>query len=101
MPLIDITLEHRRSVEDARRRLEETVNQVTATFGAMVNHVEWAADRNRVKIDGVGFWVEMTVDAQIFHATGDIPVLGKLFGDRFASDLNQIFQQTFQKNLPQ
>lgn len=96
MPLIDVALEHRRSVDEARRRLEETVNQVTATFGSMVNHVEWATDRNRVKIEGVGFWVEMTVDARIFHATGDIPVLGKLLGNRFASDLKQIIQHTFQ-----
>jgi hypothetical protein len=43
----------------------------------------------------------MTVDARIFHATGDIPVLGKLLGNRFASDLTQIFQHTFQKKLGQ
>jgi hypothetical protein len=100
MPLIDVTLEHRRSLEDARRALDDTVNQVTSTFSAMVSRVEWAADRNRVKIDGVGFWVEMTVDARMFHATGDVPVLGRLLGSRFPSDLKQILQQTFQKNLP-
>ena len=87
MPLIDVTLEHRRSLEEARRALEDTVHQVTSTFSAMVSHVEWAADRNRVKIDGVGFWVEMTVDARVFHATGDVPMLGKLLGSRFPSDL--------------
>jgi putative polyhydroxyalkanoic acid system protein len=101
MPLIDVTLEHRRSLEDARRALEDTVNQLTAQFSTMVSRVEWATDRNRVKIDGVGFWVEMTVDARVFHATGDIPVLGKLIGSRFPADLKQIVQRTFQKNLPQ
>jgi len=100
MPLIDVTLQHGRSVEDARRRLEDTVNQVNATFRPMIERVQWAADRNRVKIDGSGFWVEMAVDAEAFHATGDIPVLGKLFGSRFASGLKQIVQQTFQRNLP-
>jgi hypothetical protein len=100
MPFIDVTLRHGRSLEDARRRLEDTVNQVNATFRSMVNHLEWAADRNRVKIDGVGFWVEMTVDAEAFHATGDMTVLGKLLGSRFGSGLKQIVQKTFQKNLP-
>ena len=97
MPLIDVTLEHRRSLEDARRALEATVEQVTATFRTMVSHVEWATDRNRVKIHGVGFWVEMTVDPRVFHATADMPLLGRLLGGR---DLKQILQQTFQKNLP-
>ena len=100
MALIDVTLEHGRSLDDARRRLEETVNRVTETFRTMVTHVEWATDRNRVKIDGVGFWVDMTVDARVFHATGDIPVLGRLLGSQFASDLKRIFQQTFQKLPP-
>jgi hypothetical protein len=37
-----------------------------------------APDRNRVKLEGVGVWVEMWVDAPNDHATGDIPILGKL-----------------------
>jgi hypothetical protein len=43
---------------------EITVNEVNARFGSMIRRVEWAADRSRVKLDGVGFWVEMSVDAQ-------------------------------------
>ena len=58
-----------------------------------------AADRNRVRIDGAGFGIEMWVDAQDVHATGDIPILGGLFGGPLASGLKQIVQQVFQKEL--
>jgi hypothetical protein len=66
----------------------------------MIRRAEWAADRSRVKLDGVGFWVEMSVDAQAFHATGDIPILGRLLGGQLTSGLRQIIRQTFQKKLP-
>ena len=66
----------------------------------MIRRAEWAADRSRVKLDGIGFWVEMAVDAQALHATGDIPILGRLLGSQLTSGLRQIIRQTFQKKLP-
>jgi Putative polyhydroxyalkanoic acid system protein (PHA_gran_rgn) len=100
MPLIDLTVKHGRTLEDARRGLETAVQRVTGQFRALVHRVEWASDRNRVKLEGVGFWVEMWVDADAVHATGDIPVLAGLFGSQLGSGLKQILQQTFQKKLP-
>jgi hypothetical protein len=99
MPLINLTVRHGRTLEEASRRLETAVNEVSGRFGALVRRVDWAADRNRVKVEGVGLWVEMWVDAEAVHATGDIPILGGLLGSQFASGLNQIVQQTFQKRL--
>jgi hypothetical protein len=100
VPLIDLTLQHGQTLDEARRRLDMTVKEVTGKFGSMVQRVEWAADRSRVKLSGVGFWVEMSVDIQAFHATGDIPMLGRLLSGPLLSGLRQIVQQTFQKNLP-
>ena len=100
MPLIDLTLRHGQTLEEARRRLEMTVNEVNARFGSMIRRTEWISDRSRVKVDGVGFWLEMAVDAQLLHATGDIPILGRLLGSQFESGVKQIVEQTFQKKLP-
>ena len=100
MPLIDLTLQHGQALEEARRRLEVTVNEVNAQFGAMIQRIDWAADRSRVKITGVGFWVEMSVDALVVHATGDIPILGRLLGGQMSAGLKQILERTFQKKLP-
>jgi Putative polyhydroxyalkanoic acid system protein (PHA_gran_rgn) len=100
MPLIDITLQHGQTLEEARRRLERTVKEANAQFRSMIQRVDWAADRSRVKLDGVGFWVEMSVDAQVLHATGDIPILGRLLGSQMTSGLRQIIERTFQKKLP-
>jgi hypothetical protein len=100
MPLIDLRLQHGQTLEEARRRLEIAVSEVNARFRSMIRRAEWAADRSRVKLDGVGFWLEMSVDAQILHATGDIPILGRLLGSPLISSLKQIVERTFQKKLP-
>jgi putative polyhydroxyalkanoic acid system protein len=99
MPLINLTIQHGRTLEEASRRLETAVHEISHRFGALVRRVQWAADRNRVKLEGTGFWVELWVDAQAVHATGDLPILGALLGSPLASRLKQIVQQTFQKEL--
>ena len=99
MSLIDLSLKHGRSLDEARISLEKAVNEVRGRFGAMVQRAEWSTDRNRVRIDGTGFWVEMTVDEQHVHATGDIPFLGGLIGGPLAAGLKQIVEKTFQKKL--
>src|SRR5262245_3361350 len=99
MPLLNLTVQHGRTLDDARRGLETAVERVSEQFGALVRRTEWASDRQRVKLEGVGFRVEMWVDAQAVHATGDIPILGGLLGGGIVEGLKQIVQQTFQKKL--
>jgi hypothetical protein len=98
MPLINLTFAHGQSLDEARRRLEQAVQEVSSQFGG-IRRVEWAADRSRVKLEGAGVRVEMWVDAQDVHATGDIPILGELLGGPLAVGLKQIVQQAFQKKL--
>jgi hypothetical protein len=99
MPLINMSMQHGQSLEEAQRHLETAVHKVLSQFGALVRHVEWSADHCWVRLDGIGFWVELWVDAQELHATGDIPMLGALLGSPVASGLKQILQQTFRKQL--
>jgi hypothetical protein len=99
VPLINLTFQHGQTLDEAGHHLQTTVDQVSRQFPAFVRRVEWAGDRKRVKLEGVGFWVEMWVDAQELHATGDIPTL-RLLGGSLNSGLKQILQQTFQKKLP-
>jgi hypothetical protein len=100
MPLINLSVKHGQTLEEARSHLETAVHKVHSQFKALVRQVAWSADRNRVRLDGVGFWVDMWVDAQEVHVSGDIPLLGRLLGGRAATSLQQIVQQTFQKKLP-
>jgi hypothetical protein len=99
MSLINLSVKHGRTLEDARSRLEAAVAEVRGKFGPMVQRAEWSPDRNKVRIDGAGFWVEMTVDEQHVHATGDMPSLGNLLGSPLAGGLKQIVEKTFQKKL--
>lgn len=47
----------------------------------------------------MGFWLEMSVDAENLTATGDIPALGGILGGPLRSILNQLVQHTVQKQL--
>jgi hypothetical protein len=100
MALINLSVKHGRTLEEAQSRLETMVHHVHSQFRALVREVAWSVDRNRVRLDGVGFWVEMWVDTQEVHVSGDIPFLGGLLGSPVATGLKQILQQTFQKKLP-
>jgi hypothetical protein len=99
MPLIDLSVQHGRSQAEAQRRLEAAVQRVHDQFGAFIRRVTWSAERDRVRLDGLGFWVEMWVDAREVHATGDIPLLGGLLGSPLATQLKHIVERTFRKQL--
>jgi putative polyhydroxyalkanoic acid system protein len=100
MSMINLSVKHGRSLEEARSHLEAAVHKVHSQFRALIQQVTWSADRTRVRLDGLGFWVEMWVDALEVHVSGDLPVLGRLFGSPIATALQRIVQQTFQKKLP-
>jgi hypothetical protein len=100
MPMLNLTVRHGRTLEDASRGLEQAVQRISGQFGPLVRRVDWSPDRHRVKLEGAGFWVEMWVDPQDVHATGDIPMLAGLLGGHLGAGLKQIVQQTFQKKLP-
>lgn len=100
MPLINLSVQHGQTLEEARKRLETAVDKVYSQFGALIRQVAWSADRTRVRLDGVGFWMELWVDAHEVHASGDIPLLGALLGSPVATGLKQILRQSFQKPLP-
>jgi Putative polyhydroxyalkanoic acid system protein (PHA_gran_rgn) len=99
MPLIDLSIKHGRTQEEARRHLRTAVEQVARQFGTLVRQAAWSADNSQVRLDGVGFWIEVWVDAQDVHASGDIPLLGGILVSPVATSLKQILQQTFRKEL--
>lgn len=100
MPLLNFSVQHGQTIEEARRRLETAIHEVRSQCGTLVQRVEWSSDRNQVRLDGIGFWIEMRIDAQTVHVSADLPVLGRFLGGSVATGLKQIVQQTFQKALP-
>jgi hypothetical protein len=99
MSLINLSVQHGQTQEEAQKRLETAVREIHSRFSALVQQVEWSADRSQVRIEGTGFWVEMRVDAQAVHVAADILMLGRLFGGPVATGLKQIVERTFQKTL--
>lgn len=97
MPLISVSLAHGQSLEEARRRLETVSTEIADRFG--IRHVEWSADRSRVKLVGAGAHVDMWVDVREVHVTGDIPALAGLLSGPMTSGIRQILDQAFRKRL--
>jgi hypothetical protein len=100
MPLMTLSVQHGHTFDEARKRLETAVHEVTSRFGTLVRRVEWSTDRSQVGLEGIGFWIEMQVDAQAVHVSADIPVLGRLLGSSVTTSLKEILQRTFQHKLP-
>jgi len=98
--LIDLKLQHGQTVNDARRRLQSTVDEVQRQFGSAIRSATWSPERDQVKLEGVGFWLELAVDAHTLHAKGDIAFLGQLLGGQMRAGLDRILERTFQKRLP-
>lgn len=98
MPMFQVSVRHGRTTDDARARLGAAVDEVRARFGPAVRRVDWSADRSQVTVAGAGFVVEMRVDDQEVHVSGDIPLLGALFGRPLEAGVRQIIDQTFGKN---
>jgi hypothetical protein len=100
MPLMTFSVQHGHTFDEARRRLETAVHELTSRFGTLIRRVEWSTDHRQVRLEGIGFWIEMRVDAQAVHISADIPVLGRLLGGSVTTGLKEILQRTFQHTLP-
>lgn len=96
MPLINLSLKHGQSLAEAKSQLDQAVQQVTTSFRALVQRIEWNPDRTAVTIAGTGFEIKMWVDEQKVHAAGDVPFLASLLGP----GLKRILAQAFPKQLP-
>jgi hypothetical protein len=99
MSLIQLTIKHGRTLEEARQALERSVKAVCTQFAGMIERVEWSPDRNSVSLWGSGCTAELRVDPVEVHFCGDIPILGGLLGAPIAAGLKQIIHQNFQKQL--
>lgn len=96
MPLISLSLKHGQSLETAQSQLKKAVYEIQRLFQGLVRSVEWSDDQCWVRLNGSGFWVEMWVDAQEVHVSGDMPLLGRLLSGPLTTGLKQIVQKTFQ-----
>ena len=99
MSLINLSVKHGQTQDEAKANLERSVNEVRGLFGVMIRKVDWTADRERVRLDGAGFWAEMWVDSHEVHATGDIPVLGMLLGSSLTAGLTRALKHNFPRSI--
>lgn len=95
MPIFHVSVQHGRTQDDARARLELAVNEVQSRFGPVVQRVDWSVDRNTATVAGPGVVIEMRVDPQEVHVSGDLPLLASLLGKPLEAGVKQIVQKAF------
>ena len=104
MPLVNVSVKHNTTFDDAKVRLDGAVADVQTKFAAVVKNVTWAPDRTAVTLTGPGVIVDLKVDAEHVHATGDIPLLNLLGGglkQRISDGLKGALQRHFPKGIPE
>lgn len=102
MPLVNVSVKHNTTFDDAKVRLDGAVADVQTKFAAVVKNVTWAPDRTAVTLTGPGVIVDLKVDAEHVHATGDIPLLNLLGGglkQRISDGLKRALQRHFPKGI--
>ena len=99
MPMFNMSVKHNRTLDEARTVVERSVGEARNQLGPMVQRVEWSADRNRVKMLGTGFVVEIWADPQDIHVEGDLPLLNNLLGGPLGAGLKKVLQQTVERQL--
>jgi hypothetical protein len=100
MSELNLSVKHHLTLDEARRRLEESVRDLQARFGSMIHTVEWSPDRSGVGLTGAGFTGRVWVDATEVHAVVDVPLLGRLLGSPVVAQLKGLLEQRFHKQLP-
>ena len=104
MPLVNVSVKHNTTFDDAKVRLDGAVADVQTKFASVVKNVAWSPDRTAVKLTGPGVIVDLKVDAEHVHATGDIPLLNLLGGglkQRITDGLKGALQRNFPKGIPE
>jgi hypothetical protein len=99
MPAINLSLEHGRSLDEAKVVLRSATELTCARFGLLVRRTEWAPAGDAVVVTGIGFRVDMKVDAKQVHVTGDLPSLGGILNSPVVGGIKQIVTQAFRKRL--
>lgn len=99
MSLINLSVKHGKTIDEARARLEQTVQEVTSKFRGFVTNVDWNEDRTQVKMTGTGFTADMRIDAEAVHLSCDIPMIGKLLGSPLVTGMKSLLEKNFQKRL--
>lgn len=99
MSLVNLSVRHGRTLDDARQRLEQVVAEVQKNLGAVVHQTEWSADRSSARLAGIGFEARLSVDVQEVHVAIDVPLLGNILASPVVARLKEVVQDKFQKRL--
>jgi hypothetical protein len=100
MSVLTLAVKHGQTQEQARARLEHSIEQVRAQYGALVQRIDWSPDRNACRLTASGgVVVDLRVDATDVHVTADLPGLLGVLASPLLLGVRGIVEKEF-KQLP-
>jgi len=100
MSVIRLSVQHGTTLEQAKGRLQASVDEVRSRLPFIVRQVTWSDDRSRALVAGAGFRLELWVDPREVHITGDLTGAAGALANTVVAGLRAIVQRTFNKQLP-
>ena len=73
MSAFKMSVKHGQPFEVAKANFEKGITSAAAQFGQFIKTVDWADDRTAARLGGPGFSVDLKVDAEAVHASGEVP----------------------------
>jgi hypothetical protein len=78
MAKLNIAIDHGQTPAVARANFDRAITAALGRFGKWIQHVDWAPNRESVKMAGPGFDVELSYDDQKVYARGTVPIAFRL-----------------------
>lgn len=100
MSMIQVSLQHNTTLDDAKFSLENAIVDIRKRFGAFVKDVTWSDDRSMATLSGRGIVLEFSVDAVHVRVQGDIPLLGRMLGTTVGKKLSDGLRLELQSQFP-
>ena len=73
MAALNMSVKHGQGLDVARANFEKGITSAQSQYGKYIRQVDWSDDRNSARLSGKGFSVDLTLDAESVHATGEVP----------------------------
>ncbi len=96
MSAIKMSVKHGQTFDVAKANFDKGITAAEAQFGKFIKTVDWSDDRTAARLAGPGFTIDLNVDADSVHATGDVPFFVKFM----EGPIRKFVEQTLKTGNP-
>ncbi len=100
MAALNMSVKHGQPFEVAKANFEKGISAAQAQYGKYVKQVEWSDDRTSARLSGSGYSVDLRLDGESIHATGEVPFFVRFLEGPIRKFVEQTLQSGRGSGLP-